>query len=68
MQHLDLQQVRCPIALISLKQKLFTLNDNELLCVLFSNHQAMQDIRLFLDKKNYYYDVDNNTLTIKPKS
>jgi len=68
MQHLDLQQLRCPMALISLKQKLFTLNDNETLCVLFSNPEAMQDIRLYLDKKNYYYNVDNNTVTIKLKS
>ena len=65
MQHLDLQHLRCPMALVTLKQKLRTLNDNERLSVLFSNPEAMKDICLFLDKKNYYYEIVHQTLLIQ---
>jgi TusA-related sulfurtransferase len=58
---LDLRNERCPMSLITFKRYLL-LQDKATgiqavtqLCLLFSNQQAMQDITLYLDKKNYYY-------------
>lgn len=51
MQSLDLRQVRCPLALVLLKQQLLTLDTNASIEVLFSNQVAIQDIRRYLDKK-----------------
>jgi len=68
MEVLDLRNKRCPMSLITLKRYLLLQNkaakikipsDIEL-CLLFSNQQAMQDIILYLDKKNYNYST--NTL------
>ena len=65
MQSLDLRQVRCPLALVLLKQQLLTLDINASIEVLFSNQVAIQDIRRYLDKKNYCYHCNQNTLLIK---
>ena len=65
MQSLDLRQVRCPLALVLLKQQLLTLDTNASIEVLFSNQVAIQDIRRYLDKKNYCYHRNQNTLLIK---
>lgn len=64
MQNLDLRQYRCPFALLLLKQQLQVLASNSALKVLFSNQDAMQDIRLYLDKKNYYYRSEGDCLTV----
>lgn len=65
MQSLDLCNVRCPLALVLLKQKLLILNTGAEIQVQFSNQAVMQDIRLYLDKKNYCYSCDQNTLLVK---
>ncbi|MEL0658922.1 sulfurtransferase TusA family protein [Psychromonas arctica] len=65
MQSLDLRQVRCPLALVLLKQQLLTLDTNASIEVLFSNQVAIQDIRRYLDKKNYCYHCNQNTLLIQ---
>ncbi|WP_137297798.1 sulfurtransferase TusA family protein [Psychromonas sp. SP041] len=64
MQSLDLRQIRCPLALVLLKQQLLVLDNGSHLEVLFSNQAAIQDIRLYLDKKNYCYRGNQNTLLI----
>ncbi|WP_298943011.1 sulfurtransferase TusA family protein [uncultured Psychromonas sp.] len=64
MQSLDLRQIRCPLALVLLKQQLLGLDNGTHLEVLFSNQVAIQDIRLYLDKKNYCYRCNQNTLLI----
>lgn len=64
MQTLDLRHVRCPLALILLKQKLLTLTYNTQVSVVFSSSSAIKDIQLYLDKKNYCYRCDQNTLLI----
>jgi len=65
MQSLDLRNVRCPLALVLLKQKLHMFNANTSIQVQFSNQASMQDIRLYLDKKNYCYSCYQNTLLVK---
>lgn len=65
MQSLDLCKVRCPLALVLLKQQLLILEANASIEVLFSNQDAMQDIRQYLNKKNYDYSRNKNTLLIK---
>ncbi|TEW53702.1 sulfurtransferase TusA family protein [Psychromonas sp. RZ22] len=62
---LDLREVRCPMALVLLKQQLIKMKINECINIKFSNQQAMQDICLYLDKKNYCYLCEQNTLLIK---
>jgi len=64
MQSLDLRQVRCPLALVLLKQQLLTLDEKARVEVLFSNQIVIQDIRRYLDKKNYCYSCDQTTLLI----
>jgi len=64
MQSLDLRQHRCPLALLLLKQELQVLESNNTLKVLFSNQDAMQDIHLYLDKKNYHYRSEGHCLTV----
>jgi len=64
MQSLDLRKIRCPLALVLLKQQLLTLDTNAQIEVLFSNADAIKDIRLYLDKKNYCYRCEQNTLLI----
>lgn len=64
MQSLDLRQIRCPLALVLLKQQLLVLDNGSRLEVLFSNQVAIQDVRLYLDKKNYCYHCNQNTLLI----
>ncbi len=65
---LDLQTVRCPLALITLKKKLLTLSNerNFSLTLLFSIESTMSDIKLYLDKKAYLYRVvnDKNQLSL----
>lgn len=64
MQTIDLRNKRCPIALVILKR--FFLLQNSLvkadrikhLRVLFTNEQAMQDIMLYLDNKEYSYTTN----------
>lgn len=65
MDNLDLRNVRCPLALILLKQKLLIPNTKTDIQVQFSNQTAMQDICLYLDKKNYCYSCYQNTLLVK---
>ena len=68
MEVLDLRNKRCPMSLIMLKRYLLLQNNtakinilpSKELCLFFSNQQAMQDIILYLDKKNYNYST--NTL------
>ena len=64
MQSLDLRNIRCPLALVLLKQKLHMCNANTTIQVQFSNEASMQDIRLYLDKKNYCYSCHQNTLLV----
>ena len=64
MNHLDLRKIRCPLALVLLKQQLLKLEINNTLEVLFINQKAMQDIKLYLDKKNYTYSCEQNKLLI----
>lgn len=68
MQRLDLRKVRCPLALVLLKQQLLTLALNDAINVLFSNQEAMQDIKLYLNKKNYDYSCNENSLLVKYKN
>ena len=62
---LDLRKIRCPLALVLLKQQLLKLEVNMTLEVLFINQKAMQDILLYLDKKNHTYSCEQNKLLIK---
>jgi len=62
---LDLRNIRCPLALVLLKQTLIKADHTAAIKVLFSNQAAMQDIRLYLDKKNYCYSCDQTTLLVK---
>ncbi|MEH6451772.1 MAG: sulfurtransferase TusA family protein [Psychromonas sp.] len=61
MEVLDLTNERCPMSLIMLKRFLLskantiTLDSDKKVSLLFSNPKAMQDIILYLDKKNYHY-------------
>ena len=70
MEHrLDLQNTRCPLALVLVKQKLLDLELDDSVHLLFSNQESMQDIRLYLDKKNlnkkvFHYQCDQNKLVI----
>lgn len=63
MEILDLQKMRCPMSLVKLKGYLLVHDtlpnkqQNSQLCLLFSNHKAMQDIILYLDKKRYEYSI-----------
>jgi len=73
MEILDLQKMRCPMSLITLKRYLLLHNsasskqaDNQLR-LLFSNQQAAQDIILYLDKKMYDYSIvvsDNQVILV----
>jgi TusA-related sulfurtransferase len=65
MYSLDLRQIRCPLALVLLKQQLMVLNHGCQIKVLFTNQQAIADICLYLDKKNYCYSRQQNTLLIE---
>jgi len=64
MNRLDLRQIRCPMALVLLKQQLLKLEINDTLEVLFIEQSVMQDILLYLDKKNYTYSREKNKLFI----
>jgi len=61
---LDLRNKRCPLALILLKQQLLKIDLNEVISVLFSDQEAMQDILLYLDKKNYHYRCEQKQIII----
>jgi len=61
---LDLRDIRCPLALILLKQRLHILEVNSTLTVLFSHADAMQDIKRYLNKKKYSYVCEQNSLLI----
>lgn len=69
---LDLRTIRCPLALVTLKltlksELLSTANMyNCSLKLLFSTESAMSDIKLYLDKKAYHYQIltDNNTFSL----
>lgn len=63
-QKLDLTEVRCPLALVLLKQQLNKLSSGQQLELLFSNTAAMQDIQLYLDKKQFYYVVHKDVITM----
>lgn len=65
MEFLDLREVRCPLALLLFKQKLMLLGNNTEIKVLFSNQEALQDICLYLDKKNYCYSCECSTLLVQ---
>ena len=62
---LDLRNIRCPLALVLLKQTLIKTEHSADIKILFSNQAAMQDLRLYLDKKNYCYSCDQTTLLVK---
>ena len=64
MKPLDLRETRCPLALVLLKQQLLTLEINHTLEVLFIDQAVIQDILLYLDKKNYTYSREKNKLFI----
>lgn len=64
MNSLDLREVRCPLALVLLKQQLMVRDNLNEMEVIFANQQAMYDICLYLDKKNYCYHRVQNTLLI----
>lgn len=61
MEVLDLTNKRCPMSLLLLKRFLLSnagTVDSHLdkkIRLIFSNQQAMRDIILYLDKKNYRY-------------
>jgi TusA-related sulfurtransferase len=64
---LDLRSIRCPLALVTLKltlkRKLLLISDTTSdihkgsLKVLFSTESAMSDIKQYLDKKAYQYQL-----------
>ena len=60
---LDLRSIRCPLALVTLKITLkYQLhltddNKNRSLKLLFSTESAMSDIKRYLDKKAYQYQL-----------
>jgi len=64
MKPLDLRKIRCPMALVLLKQQLLKLEINDTLEVLFIDQAVMKDILLYLDKKNYTYNREKNKLFI----
>lgn len=66
MQVLDLRNVRCPLALVLLKQFFLTLEsaNNSRISVLFSNQDAMSDIRLYLEQQKYSYCIEQYSLLI----
>jgi len=64
MKPLDLRKIRCPMALVLLKQQLLKLEINDTLEVLFIDQSVMKDILLYLDKKNYTYSREKNKLFI----
>ncbi|WP_166739294.1 sulfurtransferase TusA family protein [Psychromonas algicola] len=64
MKRLDLREIRCPLALVLLKQQLLTLETNHTLEVLFVDQAVMQDILLYLNKKNYTYNREKNKLFV----
>ena len=65
MRNLDLRDIRCPLALVLLKQQLIALNGSRQIKVLFTHPTAMKDICLYLEKKNYCYSRQQNTLLIE---
>ena len=64
MKPLDLRETRCPLALVLLKQQLLTLETNHTIEVLFVDQAVMQDILLYLNKKNYTYNREKNKLFV----
>ena len=73
MEILDLQKMRCPMSLITLKRHLLLHNTasgnqpDSQLRLLFSNQQAAKDITLYLDKKMYDYSIvvnDNQVILV----
>jgi TusA-related sulfurtransferase len=65
MQHnLDLRNTRCPLALVLLKQKLLILDLNDSISIEFVTSDAIRDILLYLDKKNYCYRFENKKLLV----
>lgn len=61
---LDLRNIRCPLALVLLKQTLIKTEHSSGVKILFSSQAAMHDIQLYLDKKNYCYSCDQTTLLV----
>lgn len=55
MDQLDLREIRCPLALVLLKQQLLKLELNNTLEVIFINQGAMKDIASYLNKNNCIY-------------
>jgi len=56
---LDLRSIRCPLALITLKRELLSTSNikNSSLKLLFSSESSRADIVLYLDKKQYQYQL-----------
>lgn len=59
---LDLRSIRCPLALVTLKQTLLSpaVIASDSLNLLFSTKSAMLDITLYLDKKSFQYILLEN--------
>lgn len=62
MQELDLSKVRCPLALVLLKQQLNKLPEKSTIKLLFSDQQSMQDIIRYLEKKQFVYSVNEHVI------
>ena len=56
---LDLRNIRCPLALIKLKQFLINIKEDVDCEIIFSNERSMQDIIRYLALKNVSYTVSN---------
>jgi len=56
---LDLRSIRCPLALVTLKRELLSTSKikNSSLKLLFSSESNLSDIVLYLDKKQYQYQI-----------
>jgi len=57
---LSLQNIRCPLALILLKKSLLALSSTDSLIVFFDHVESMNDIKRYLDQKNYCYRCNDN--------
>ncbi|WP_156873998.1 sulfurtransferase TusA family protein [Psychromonas hadalis] len=59
---LDLRELRCPLALVTLKRELLLTTEikNRSLKLFFSSVSAMSDIILYLDKKGIYYQMSED--------
>lgn len=52
---LDLRNIRCPLALIKLKQFLINIKEDIDCEIIFSNDRSMQDIIRYLEAKQFNY-------------